>query len=124
MRTAHGTRFVCILSRASCRPVEGALGHVILVFINDFARVADWAKVNDISNNRILLGEFGAIRSSPANSENDQDRAGYYNMMRSKAEAQGWAWSTWSWSGGFGLSRTDTSRDFDPTLMKALGLKH
>jgi endoglucanase len=90
--------------------------------IEPFAKVALWASKHGISANRIMLGEFGAIRDDVSVVKADEKRATLYKLLRSNAEERGWAWSTWSWSGSFGVSSTTTSRDFSPIMMKALGL--
>jgi hypothetical protein len=88
-----------------------------------FNKVEVWAKKYEVEPQRILLGEFGAIRSDKFTAHTDKARAPLIKLIRSEAEARGYAWSCWSWSGSFGISRTPESRDFSPLLLNALGLK-
>jgi endoglucanase len=89
-----------------------------------FTIVANWAQAHKIPASRILLGEFGVIRGDKFAALNDQARAPLIQLLRTEAEKHGFAWSCWSWSGSFGISRTETSRDFSPVLLKALGLSN
>ncbi len=88
-----------------------------------FAKVAAWAVKYHIRPQRILLGEFGAIRSDKFAPLSDAARAPLITLIRSEAEVHGYAWSCWSWTGSFGISRPPDSRDFSPVLAKALGLQ-
>jgi endoglucanase len=87
-----------------------------------FDRVARWAKKHGIPAQRILLGEFGAIRADQGTPLSDAQRVPFLKMVREQAEQHGYAWSTWSWTGSFGMSKTDDTREFSPTLLQALGL--
>jgi hypothetical protein len=89
-----------------------------------FARVAAWADRHRVARGRILLGEFGALRSddryvaAPA-----PDRARYISDVREAAEAAGMPWAFWNLFDGMGLVTDDWSREFDPAVTAALGLR-
>ncbi len=89
-----------------------------------FARVAAWAARHGIDRSRILLGEFGALRTderyvaAPA-----PDRARYIRDVREVCEAAGMPWAYWNFFDGFGLTTDDQSRAFDPQITAALGLQ-
>jgi hypothetical protein len=89
-----------------------------------FARVTAWADRHGIARDRILLGEFGALRSderyvaAPA-----PDRARYIRDVREVCEAAGMPWAFWNLFDGMGLTIDDWSRDFDPAITAALGLR-
>ena len=87
-----------------------------------FDMVDHWAAKHQIPAQRIILGEFGAIRGDLSKQVPDKIRAGYYRLIRSAAEARGYAWSTWSWGGSFGLTAKEKGRAFSPVLLEALGL--
>ncbi len=88
-----------------------------------FAKVEAWAKTHAIAPKRIFLGEFGAIREQVFTAKRQKERAEFYGLMRREAEKRGYGWSTWSWSGSMGLTTTDTSRSFDPVMLRGLGLQ-
>jgi len=89
-----------------------------------FARVTAWADRHRVPRGRILLGEFGALRSddryvaAPA-----ADRARYIRDVREVCEAAGMPWAFWNLFDGMGLTIDDWSRSFDPTIVAALGLR-
>lgn len=85
-----------------------------------FVKVEAWAKAHGIAANRILLGEFGAIRPHDFTARNEAERAVYYKMMRREAETRGFGWSTWEWKTEFGLTKGFDTREFDPVMVKAL----
>ena len=89
-----------------------------------FARVTAWADRHRVPRERILLGEFGALRSddryvaAPA-----ADRARYIRDVREVCEAAGMPWAFWNLFDGTGLTIDDWSRSFDPAIVAALGLR-
>ena len=89
-----------------------------------FARVTAWADRHRVPHERILLGEFGALRSddryvaAPA-----ADRARYIRDVREVCEAAGMPWAFWNLFDGTGLTIDDWSRSFDPAIVAALGLR-
>jgi endoglucanase len=87
-----------------------------------FVIVEAWARTNDIPPNRIILGEFGAIRPENFDARKEAERAGFYKLMRTEAESRGYGWSTWEWKTEFGLSKEFNGREFSPVLLKGLGL--
>jgi hypothetical protein len=88
-----------------------------------FSFVQSWAEQHGLPASRLLLGEFGALRSdaryvaAPA-----LDRARYIRDVRLVAEGCGFAWAFWNLFDGMGLM-DDTSRALDPAIIAALGLK-
>ena len=89
-----------------------------------FARVTAWAARHGIDRSRVLLGEFGALRTderyvaAPA-----PDRARYIRDVREVCEVAGMPWTYWNFFDGFGLTTDDQSRAFDPLITAALGLQ-
>ena len=89
-----------------------------------FSRVLAWADRHRVARERILLGEFGALRSddryvaAPA-----ADRARYIRDVREVCEAAGMPWAFWNLFDGMGLTIDDRSRTFDPAIVAALGLR-
>jgi hypothetical protein len=89
-----------------------------------FRRVVAWAQRFAIDPSRILLGEFGALRTdahyvaAPA-----PDRARYIRDVRETAESFGLPWAFWNFFDSFGLTRNDELREFDPAVVAALGLR-
>jgi endoglucanase len=72
-----------------------------------FLAAAKFAKTHNISNERLLIGEFGMINqewNSPAKMPADW-RVDYMRTIRQLAEANGFGWSMWSYSGAFGVAQ-------------------
>ena len=87
-----------------------------------FDRVGAWAARNSIPRHRILLGEFGALRSDARHiAAAAPDRARYVRDVREAAEAGGFGWAFWNLFDGMGLM-DDATRAFDPAMIAALGL--
>jgi endoglucanase len=89
-----------------------------------FARVTAWADRHGIERGRILLGEFGALRSDERYvAAAAPDRARYIRDVRETCEAAGMPWAFWNFFDGMGLTTSDTSRAFDPAITASLGLR-
>ena len=93
-------------------------------FIEGYLRnVRAWSEREGVAPGRILMGEFGAVRtgagiaaSAPA------DRARYVRDVRVSAEALGFPWAFWNLFDSLGLLVDDVSRRPDPAMIEALGL--
>jgi len=86
------------------------------------ASVKAWGDRHGIAPARILMGEFGALRSDARYvAAAAADRARYVSDVRSSAEAFGFPWAFWNAFDGMGMIE-DTSRAFDPAIVSALGL--
>ncbi|MGN7293101.1 glycoside hydrolase family 5 protein [Rhizobium sp. SAFR-030] len=87
------------------------------------SQVAAWGTSHGITPARILMGEFGALRSdsryiaAPA-----PDRARYVEDVRRSAEALGFPWAFWNMFDGMGVVTDDVDRRFDLPIVRALGL--
>jgi hypothetical protein len=89
-----------------------------------FARVTAWADRHGVDRGRVLLGEFGALRSDDRYvAAGAADRARYVRDVREVAEAAGMPWAFWNLFDGMGLTIDDWSREFDPAIVAALGLR-
>jgi hypothetical protein len=89
-----------------------------------FLRVKAWARKHGIDRGRILLGEFGALRTDERYvAARAADRARYIRDVRETAEALGMPWAYWNYFDGMGLTLDDRSRHFDPPIAAALGLR-
>ncbi|GEO85257.1 glycosyl hydrolase family 5 [Ciceribacter naphthalenivorans] len=86
-----------------------------------FAEIADWAKEHDISADRIVIGEFGAVRR-PAYIPDDGSRVAWYRDVRLTTEKDGFGWAVWDDHVNFGLMTGDGNGAFDMDVAKALGL--
>jgi hypothetical protein len=88
-----------------------------------FRRVEAWARRHGIDPGRILLGEFGALRTDERYvAAAAAHRARYVRDVRKAAEALGMPWAFWNLFDGMGLTIDDHSRQFDPQIVAALGL--
>jgi len=89
-----------------------------------FRRVQNWADRHGIDRGRILLGEFGALRTDARYvAAAAADRARYIRDVREAAEALGMPWAFWNFFDGMGLTVDDHSRQFDAPIAGALGLR-
>lgn len=93
-------------------------------FIDGYLRqVADWAKREGVAPGRILMGEFGALRSGAGiAAASPEDRARYVRDVRQSAEALGFSWAFWNLFDSMGLM-DDVTRRLDPGMIAALGLR-
>jgi hypothetical protein len=90
-----------------------------------FDRIARWARDHGVPSNRIILGEFSAIRQAGhLGGARDADRTRWIRDVREEAEAHGFIWAAWVYrgSGGFSLVRDEESTELDPAVIEALGL--
>lgn len=89
-----------------------------------FARVTAWADRHGIAHDRVLLGEFGALRTDARYvAAAAPDRARYIRDVRESCEAAGMPWAFWNFFDGMGLTADDRTHTFDPSIASALGLK-
>ena len=87
----------------------------------NLADLQTWADLYGIPPRRILMGEFGALRSDARyTAARAPDRARYIRDVREAAEAAGFAWAFWNLFDGLGLM--DDAHRIDPAIIAALGL--
>lgn len=91
----------------------------------DFAEIAHWAKSRGIAADHILLGEFGANRTTlQQGGVGAAERAQWFQDVRQAAEANGFGWAAWAYrGGGFALTESETADDIEPAIAAALGLR-
>jgi endoglucanase len=92
---------------------------------NDFREIARWARAQNISDNRILLGEFGARETAlQLVGARAAERAQWFRDVRTAAEANGFGWAVWAYrgGGGFALAQSDAGNDIEGDVAQALGL--
>jgi hypothetical protein len=90
-----------------------------------FAQVAAWGRAHGIPADRILLGEFGAIKTVFQNDGGIRaaERAQWFHDVSRTAEQQGFPWAVWGYRrGSFALARDETADEIDPAIATALGL--
>ena len=88
------------------------------------ARVTTWASRHGVERDRILLGEFGALRTDERYmAAAEPDRAHYIRDVRESCESAGMPWAFWNFFDGMGLAIDDRTRAFDPVIASALGLR-
>lgn len=92
-------------------------------FIEHFlAEVAEWGARHGIPASRLLMGEFGALRTDRRYATAAAaDRARYIRDVREVAESFGFPWAFWNLFDGMGMMEDDT-RALDPAVIAALGL--
>ncbi|RKE74253.1 cellulase (glycosyl hydrolase family 5) [Pseudorhodoplanes sinuspersici] len=93
-------------------------------FIRDrFARVSEWARENGVDPARIFIGEFGVLKKRPGLAGalcEDRDR--WLKDVRVTAEEFGFTWAYFNYDGPFALLVDEKKRNFDPSILAALGL--
>jgi len=92
-------------------------------FVDGYLKqVSDWADSHGITRERIIMGEFGALRTDARyTAAPNPDRARYIADVRESAEAAGFPWAFWDLFDGMGMM-DDTTRALDPAMIEALGL--
>ena len=86
-------------------------------------KIAQWADGQGIDRHRIVLGEFGALRSAPdaAIAENG-GRARWLAATHKAAESNGFGWGLWAYHSRFGLLANGEDGALDAQMLRALGL--
>lgn len=90
-----------------------------------FEQVANWARSQGVTRDRVMLGEFGARKTDLQSSgSRAAERAQWFHDVREQAEAYGFGWAVWAYrgGGGFALARGEMSDDIEPDIAQALGL--
>lgn len=92
-------------------------------FIDKYlSQARDWADSHGIAPERVIMGEFGALRTDARYvAAPNPDRARYISDVRQSAEAAGFPWAFWDLFDGMGMM-DDTTRALDPAMVEALGL--
>jgi hypothetical protein len=86
------------------------------------SRVKAWGEREGVAAGRILMGEFGALRSDQRYvAAGATDRARYVEDVRRSAEDFGFPWAFWNAFDGMGMM-DDVTRRLDPAMVSALGL--
>lgn len=86
------------------------------------AEARAWADGHGLAPERIIMGEFGALRTDARYvAAPNPDRARYIADVRQSAEAFGFPWAFWDLFDGMGMM-DDTTRALDPAMVEALGL--
>ena len=90
---------------------------------HDLDQAADWARGHGIAPGHVLMGEFGALRTDARyTAASAPDHARYIRDVRESAEARGFPWAFWNLFDGMGVM-DDTTRQLDPAIVAALGLR-
>jgi endoglucanase len=91
-----------------------------------FDQVTEWAGRYSIGAARILLGEFGVVRTYRGyRGARDEDRTRWLRDVREQAENRGYGWAIWVYRGEGGMAIFDESGSqsgFDKATLAALGL--
>jgi endoglucanase len=94
--------------------------------VNDFDKMARWARDHSVPAHRVILGEFGAMNNEQRGLATRQaERLRWLADVRQEAETRSFAWAAWVHSGsiGFSLVKHDGSPELDPGVLHALGFE-
>ncbi len=90
-----------------------------------FARVTRWGEDHGIPPARILLGEFGAMRTDrERGGPRAVEREAWFRDVRGEAERRGFGWAVWVYRGSeeFALVRSQSDTVIDAAILAALGM--
>jgi endoglucanase len=102
-----------------------ASGFDAATIAHDFRQIARWARAENIPDNRMLLGEFGARQTAlQLVGTRAAERAQWFRDVRTAAETNGFGWAVWAYrgGGGFALAQSDAGNDIEADVAQALGL--
>ncbi|WP_460082798.1 glycoside hydrolase family 5 protein [Roseibium sp. LAB1] len=86
-----------------------------------FDTLAQWSAKYDIAPDRIVLGEFSAIRP-PEGIPDDGSRLAWIRDVRTVVEGLGYGWALWSYDTEFGILTDREAKTLDVGIVEALGL--
>jgi hypothetical protein len=92
---------------------------------SSFTAVARWAREQGVSEDRVILGEFGTIRNQRMPELlRGEERAHWLRDVREEAEARRFIWAAWAYRGAgtFSLVINESGTTLDPAVVGAFGL--
>ena len=87
-----------------------------------FSHLAKWANDHKIPAERIVIGEFGAVRWPVALENGSRER--WLKDVRTISEDYGFGWALWDYDKVFGLVLDYESKTLDVQVINALGLNN
>ncbi len=88
-----------------------------------FDKVKEWADRYHVSSERIMLGEFGAMKDIYGHKGADpDDRARWFRDVAATAQRFGYRWAVWALTNTMGLVTHDLDGPLDRSMVRALGL--
>jgi endoglucanase len=91
---------------------------------DDFGKLRTWADKQGVKSDRIIVGEFGALRPpTGAKVIDDGSQARWLETVRTIAEKQGFGWAMYAYQSNFGLIADEATAVWHPSIAPALGLK-
>jgi aryl-phospho-beta-D-glucosidase BglC (GH1 family) len=94
--------------------------------VSALGSIANWGDSNGIPRERILMTEFGVVRTvGHSQGAAEADRLRWLQTVRQAAEDRRFGWALWSYSGpgGMTLANEYPARTLDNATLKALGLR-
>lgn len=89
----------------------------------DMGRIGEWADSQGVARERIVIGEFGALKPHPeSGAKDDGSRARWFAAVSGAARDQGFGWAVWGYSGQFSVFHRRAPQPQDAENLKALGL--
>lgn len=83
---------------------------------------ADWADKAGLPRRRVIVGEFGVLRTGGIRAVADPDRARstWLRVVVEASENLGFAWAVWGYDGAFGIVESTRNRKLEPFILEAL----
>ena len=83
---------------------------------------AAWADRAGLPRNRVMVGEFGVLRSGGIRMTPDPDRAraAWLREVVSASDELGFSWAIWGYDGAFGIVTEGAGRKLEPFTLDAL----
>jgi endoglucanase len=83
---------------------------------------ADWADRAGLPRHRVIVGEFGVLRSGGIRAISDPNsaKAAWLRAVVDASETHGFAWAVWGYDGAFGIVGNAPERKLEPYTMEAL----
>ena len=90
----------------------------------ELTQAAEWADKAGIARERLIVGEFGALRPAPESGfADDGSRERYLQAVSGSAKSLGIGWALWAYHSSFGLATDPEGKTLDGGMLRALGLR-
>jgi hypothetical protein len=90
----------------------------------EFAKISRWRERYGLAQNRVFLGEFGAVRGvGKGAATRNEYRNLYLKDVVDAAGGAGFGYIMWAYCGPYGQTMCDVDAPLDQALLSAIGLR-